>query len=91
MDRMQAASGASMMGSLQVVVCAKGSAFPSKGPSICVFPQPKKLNILKPCKSSNVEASAVAGRSSVSVTVPEIGGENYYLIVIKVIICLKEV
>lgn len=74
---MQATSGVAVMGSLQVAVCGKGSCFPSKSSSICVFPQQKKMNILKPCKSFKVEASMVAGKpsSSVSVTVPEIGGE----------------
>lgn len=74
---MQAASGAAVMGSLQVVVCAKGSSFPSKGSSICVFPQHKKWTVLKPCKSSSVEANMVAGKasSSVSVSAPQLGGK----------------
>ncbi|CAK9324411.1 unnamed protein product [Citrullus colocynthis] len=78
---MQAASGAAVMGSLQAAVCAKGSCFPSKGSSICVFPQHKKVIVLKPCKSSNVEASMVAGKpsSSVSVTGPEIGGVSHFV------------
>ncbi|XP_022942709.1 serine hydroxymethyltransferase 3, chloroplastic-like [Cucurbita moschata] len=78
---MQAASGAAVMGSLQVVVCAKGSSFPSKGSSICVFPQHKKWTVLKPCKSSSVEANMVAGKasSSVSVSAPQLGGGSGFV------------
>ncbi|CAK9323601.1 unnamed protein product [Citrullus colocynthis] len=78
---MQATSGAAVMGSLQVAVCAKGSCFPSQVSNICVFPQHKKINILKPCKSSNIEASMVAGKpsSSLSITVPEIGGVSQFV------------
>lgn len=80
---MQAASGAAMMGSLQVVVCAKGSCFPSKGYGIRVFPQNRRMNILKLRKSSNVEASMVAGKqsSSLSVTVPDIEGEILSIVI----------
>ncbi|KAA0062916.1 serine hydroxymethyltransferase 3 [Cucumis melo var. makuwa] len=76
-----ATSGAAVMGSLEVAVCGKGSCFPSKSSSICVFPQHKKMNILKPSKSSKVKASMVVGKpsSSASVTVPEIGGVSHFV------------
>ncbi|XP_023902260.1 serine hydroxymethyltransferase 3, chloroplastic [Quercus suber] len=75
---MQACSGAAVMGSLQQPIWTKGSNFAPKGSSVIGFPQQGRLNLMKPCKSSNVEGSLVTGRppSSASVPVPEIGGSG---------------
>uniref|UniRef100_A0A5B6Z824 Serine hydroxymethyltransferase n=1 Tax=Davidia involucrata TaxID=16924 RepID=A0A5B6Z824_DAVIN len=75
---MQACSGTAVMGSLQQPIWTKGSTFPSKGYGISGFPNQIKLNMAKPCRSSQVEGSLVTGRppSSVSVPVSEIGGHG---------------
>ena len=74
---MQGTAGVAMMGSLQQPVWTKGQTFPAKGYGSNGFmPQVKFYNV-KPCKASHVEGSLVTGMpSTLSVSVPEIGG-NY--------------
>ncbi|KAA8525178.1 hypothetical protein F0562_006958 [Nyssa sinensis] len=75
---MQACSGTAVMGSLQQPIWTKGSNFPPKGYSVNGFPNQIKLNIAKPCRSSQVEGNLVTGKppSFVSVPVAEIGGNG---------------
>lgn len=76
---MQACGGAAVMGSLQQPTWTKGTIFPNKGLIGTGFSHKLKLTCVKPVRSSSyIEGSLVAGRpsSSVSVTLPEIGG-NY--------------
>ncbi|KAH7574328.1 hypothetical protein JRO89_XS03G0283100 [Xanthoceras sorbifolium] len=77
-SKMQACSGAAVMGSLQQPICDKGSLFPSKGTGMHGFSNHVRLTSVKPCRSSSIEGGLVPGRppSSVSVPVPEIGGKE---------------
>lgn len=76
--KMQACSGAAVMGSLQQPIWVKGSRFPSEGSVMVGFPNQIRLNVVKPCRCSSIEGSLVTGRppSSVSVPIPEIGGDG---------------
>ncbi|KAI7999948.1 hypothetical protein LOK49_LG09G01129 [Camellia lanceoleosa] len=73
---MHACSGTAVMGSIQQPIWAK--AFLPKGSSFSGFHYQVKLNLLKPCRSSQLEGSLITGRppSSVSVPAPEIGGNE---------------
>ncbi|XP_021830936.1 serine hydroxymethyltransferase 3, chloroplastic-like [Prunus avium] len=75
---MEACGGAAVMGSLQQPSWTKGTIFPNKGLIGTGFSHKLKLTCVKPVRSSSsyIEGSLVAGRpsSSVSVTLPEIGG-----------------
>ncbi|KAL7164548.1 hypothetical protein ACSBR2_040450 [Camellia fascicularis] len=73
---MQACSGTAVMGSIQQPIWAK--AFLPKGSGFSGFHHQVKLNLLKPCRSSQLEGSLITGRppSSVSVPAPEIGGNE---------------
>ncbi|KAF5939999.1 hypothetical protein HYC85_021166 [Camellia sinensis] len=73
---MQACSGTAVMGSIQQPIWAK--AFLPKGSGFSGFHHQAKLNLLKPCRSSQLEGSLITGRppSSVSVPAPEIGGNE---------------
>lgn len=76
---MQACSGTAVMGSVQQPVWAKGSTFFLKGSFFNGCPHQVKIAlVVKPCRSSQLEGSLVTGRppSSVSVSVPEIGGNH---------------
>ncbi|KAJ7958335.1 Serine hydroxymethyltransferase [Quillaja saponaria] len=75
---MQACSGIASLGSLQQPIWTKGLNFPAKGFGVTGFNHQIKPNLVKPCKSSYVEGSLVSGRppSSVSVPVPDIGGDG---------------
>ncbi|KAK7331435.1 hypothetical protein VNO77_25660 [Canavalia gladiata] len=74
---MQACSGVTMMGSLQQPVWTKGINFPVKGCGCNGFIPQAKFFSVKPCKASHVEGSLVTGNpSSLSITVPQIGGDG---------------
>ncbi|CAN6577309.1 unnamed protein product [Malus baccata var. baccata] len=76
---MQACGGAAGIGSLQQPTWTKGTIFPNKGLTGSGFSHQLKLNCVKPVRSSSyIEGSLVAGRpsSSVSVPIPEIGGNG---------------
>ena len=77
---MQSCSGAAVvMGSLQQPIWIKGSAFPCKGFGISGNQNYVKLISVGACRASQLGGSLVTGRppSSVSVPVPEIGGNGY--------------
>lgn len=78
--KMQACSGAAVMGSLQQPIWVKGSRFPSEGSVMVGFPNQIRLNMVKACRCSSIEGSLVTGRppSSVSVPIPEIGGKIFF-------------
>ncbi|KAL6276571.1 serine hydroxymethyltransferase 3 chloroplastic [Prunus yedoensis var. nudiflora] len=76
---MQACGGAAVMGSLQQPTWTKGTTFPNKRLSFGGYSHQLKLNYVKTRRSySYIEGSLVAGRpsSSVSVPLPEIGGDG---------------
>ncbi|KAG5524730.1 hypothetical protein RHGRI_031414 [Rhododendron griersonianum] len=75
---MQACSGTAVMGSVQQPVWVKGSTFFPKGSFFNGCRHQVKIASVKPCRSSQLEGSLVTGRppSSVSVSVPEIGGSE---------------
>ena len=75
---MQATAGVAMMGSLQQPVWTKGLSFPSnKGYGGNGFIPQLTFHNARPCKASPVEGSLVTGApSSLSVSVPEIGGDG---------------
>ncbi|TQD79866.1 hypothetical protein C1H46_034580 [Malus baccata] len=76
---MQACGGAAGMGSLQQPTWTKGTIFPNKGLTGSGFSHQLKLNCVKPVRSSShIDGSLVAGRpsSSVSVPIPELGGNG---------------
>ncbi|KAK6140845.1 hypothetical protein DH2020_025413 [Rehmannia glutinosa] len=75
---MQACGGSAMINSIQQTVWTKGPIFPSKWIGTSGCPTHVKLSSVKPCRSSQLEGSLVTGRppSSVSVPIPEIGGDG---------------
>ncbi|XP_020988196.1 serine hydroxymethyltransferase 3, chloroplastic isoform X1 [Arachis duranensis] len=75
---MQATTGVAMMGSLQQQpVWTKGMTFPNKGLGNNGCLAQTKFYSLKPCKASHVEGTVLTGTpSSLSVSVPEIGGDG---------------
>lgn len=78
---MQSCSGAAaVMGSLQQPIWIKGLAFPSEGLVFSENQNHVKLVSVGPCRTSHLEGSLVTGRpaSSVSVPVPESGGNDYH-------------
>lgn len=76
-----------MMGSLQQSVWTKGMGFPAKGyGNNSGFVSEVKFWNMKPCKASPVEGSLVTGKpSSLSFSVPEIGGNWYFLFHLKLL------
>lgn len=74
---MQACSGAAVMGSLQQPAWVKGMAFPPKSLGFSVSQNQARVVSFVPCRSS-LEGSLATGRhpASVSVSVPEIGGNG---------------
>ncbi|KAL6974287.1 Serine hydroxymethyltransferase 3, chloroplastic [Sarracenia purpurea var. burkii] len=75
---MQACGGNAIMGSIQQPLCAKSLNFPPKGLDFNGFPPQVKVNLLKPCRASQLEGSLVTGRppSCVSLPAPEIQGNG---------------
>lgn len=75
---MQACSGAVGCGSTQQLSFIKGSILPSKKSALRGFPQQFRLNVPKPCRSSQLEGSLVTGNppSSVSIHASELGGNG---------------
>ncbi|KAK6135564.1 hypothetical protein DH2020_030672 [Rehmannia glutinosa] len=67
-----------MINSIQQTVWTKGPIFPSKWIGTSGCPSHVKLSSVKPCRSSQLEGSLVTGRppSSVSVPIPEVGGDG---------------
>ncbi|KAL6986713.1 glycine hydroxymethyltransferase, partial [Sarracenia purpurea var. burkii] len=75
---MQACGRNAIMGSIQQPLCAKRLNFTPKGLDFNGFPHQVKVNLLKPCRASQLEGSLVTGRppSCVSVPAPEIEGNG---------------
>ncbi|KAL6985506.1 Serine hydroxymethyltransferase 3, chloroplastic [Sarracenia purpurea var. burkii] len=66
------------MGSLNRPIWTKGPTFSPNGSCFNGFPHVVKINLVKPCRSSQLEGSLVIGRtpSFVSVSASEIGGNG---------------
>ncbi|CAL5350612.1 unnamed protein product [Camellia sinensis] len=66
------------MGSIQQPIWTKGSTFSLKGSGFNGFPHQVKLNLVKRCRSSQLEGNLVTGKSPSSVSIPatKIGGNG---------------
>ncbi|XP_054795422.1 serine hydroxymethyltransferase 3, chloroplastic-like [Prosopis cineraria] len=74
---MQVCGRVAMMGSGQQFACTKVLNFPANRCDSYGFTPQVKLNNVKACRASYVEGSLVSGKpSTLSVSVPEIGGDQ---------------
>ncbi|XP_057478862.1 serine hydroxymethyltransferase 3, chloroplastic-like [Actinidia eriantha] len=76
---LMACSGTAVMGSIQQPSLVKGSNFPPKELGFNGFGPQGKLNLIKPCRSSQLEGSLVTSRPPSSVSIPAVQSRPWAL------------